>query len=102
VENEKLEESMSNGAAAAAAHAAIANAIKASGVLVKVDNKDFVAILQKSPKPLVVSSDKGFWSRSYKYLTSYKGLAFYTKSRDFLSLPSDTELVKCKEMSIPS
>jgi len=102
VDNEKLEESMSNGSAAAAAHAAIANAIKASGVVVRVDNKDFIAILQKTQEPLVVSSDKGFWSRSYKYLTSYKGLAFYTKSRDFLSLPGDAELVKCKEISIPS
>lgn len=102
MDNEKREESMSNGAAAATAHAAISNAIKASGVLVRVDNKDFVAILQKTQKPLVVSSDKGFWSRSYKYLTSYKGLAFYTKSRDFLSLPGDVELVICREISIPS
>ena len=91
---------MSAGAAAAAA-AAIANAIKASGVLVNVSPQDFAAILRRTEKPLVVTAQGGFFSTSYKYLTSYKGLAFYTKSPAPLILPADVELVKANGISIP-
>jgi hypothetical protein len=89
---------MTNGAVAAAA---IANAIKASGAIVRVENRDFLTIIQRTQKPLVVISVKSFWSPSYKYLSSYKGLAFYTKSRDPLNLPGDCELITCSSISVP-
>lgn len=92
---------MSAGAAAAAAAAAIANAIKASGVLVSVTPEDFAAILRRTERPLVVASQGGFFTTSYKYLTSYKGLAFYTKARVALVLPSDAEVVRAQSISIP-
>jgi hypothetical protein len=87
--------------AAGAAAAAIANAIKASGVLVNVSPEDFAAILRRADKPLVVAAQGGFFSTSYKYLTSYKGLAFYTKSPAPLVLPVDAEIVRAKGISIP-
>ena len=95
---------MTNGssAAAAAAQHAIANAIKSFGVVVTVKNDDFLSILRRTEKALVVMSDKSFWSLSYKYLTSYKGLAFYTKSSELLNLPSDVEIVKSQRMRLPS
>lgn len=89
------------GATSGAVAAAIANAIKASGVLVKVENRDFMAILNKGESPLVVRSEGGFISKSYSYLTSYKGLAFYTKSKNELHLPGDAELINSKKLSIP-
>ena len=85
---------------AAAAAAAIANAIKASGVLVRLDSEEFEKILTRVEAPLVVTSD-GFFG-GYKYLTSYRGLAFYTKAREPLSLPADAELVTAKKIWIPS
>jgi hypothetical protein len=93
---------MSNGAAiAAAAAAAIANAIKASGTIVQVDSKDFMAILAKSKTPLVVQSQGGVFTTRYSYLTSYKGLAFYTKVKTPLNLPGDIELVAAKKIWMP-
>jgi hypothetical protein len=91
---------MSNGAAAAAA-AAMANAIKASGAIVKVENKDFMKIIANIDKPLIVTAGKSFWSPSHKYLTSYRGLAFFTKSSERLRLPGDCELIIAKKISIP-
>jgi hypothetical protein len=91
---------MTNGGAVAAAHAARMNAIKASGVLVQVENKDFVRLVEEMERPLVVYSPKGFWS-GYKYLTSYKGLAFYTKSGEALRLPGSAEIIQSKSISIP-
>ena len=97
---------MSNGAGAAsgaaAAHAAIANAIKASGVIIRVENKDFLVIIGRVEKPLVVMTEKSFWSPSYKYISSYKGLAFFTKSSEPLRLPNAVELVSAKKIHVPS
>lgn len=92
---------MSNGGAAAA-HAARINAIKASGVLVQVDSQEFSTVLGMAQKPLVVYTEKSFWSRNYKYLTSVKGLAFFTKSPERLNLPGDAEIIKCESIYIPS
>jgi len=88
-------------AAGAVVAAAIANAIKASGVLVSVSPEDFAAIVRRTERPLVVVAKGGFFSTHYNYLTSYKGLAFYTKSPAPLMLPVDAEVIKAKGISIP-
>ena len=94
---------MSTGAAGAAgaAAAAISKAIKASGVIVRVEPEDFVGILKRQPGALVVHATGGFFSTTYRYLTSYKGLAFYTKARAPLDLPPSTELVQAKAIWVP-
>lgn len=92
---------MSAGASAAAAAAAVAQAIKASGVIVRVEPVDFLAILRRQPGALVVHATGGFFSTNYQYLTSYKGLAFFTKSPDPLDLPSGTEMVQARSIWIP-
>jgi hypothetical protein len=91
---------MSAGAAAAAG-AAIAQAIKASGVIVRVEPDDFLGILQRQPRALVVHAIGGFFSTNYQYLTSYKGLGFFTKSSEPINLPAGTELVQAKAIWIP-
>ena len=91
-----------NGAAgAAAAGAAIAEAIKASGVIVRVENQDFLQLVHRMKEPLVVIAGKSFLSGGYKYLTSYKGLAFFTKSAQPLHLPGAAELINAKTIWIP-
>jgi hypothetical protein len=93
---------MSAGAAgAAAAAAAIANAIKASGAIVRVEPHDFLGILQRQQGALVVHAIGGFFKTTYQYLTSYKGLVFFTKAQAPLVLPSGIELVQAKEIWIP-
>jgi len=86
---------------AGAAAAAIAQAIKASGVIVQVAPEDFILIVQRQPQPLVVHAIGGFFSTSYQYLSSYKGLAFFTKSPDALGLPSGCEVVQAQKIWIP-
>ncbi len=92
---------MSAGGAGAAAAAAIVKAIKASGVIVCVEPDDFVGILKRQPGALVVHATGGFFSTNYKYLTSYKGLAFFTKVPAPLDLPPGTELVQAKSIWVP-
>src|SRR5215211_4717666 len=87
--------------ASTAAHAVIANAIKASGVVVRVDPGEFLAILRRAEAPLVVLGRGGVFKKHYQYLTSYKGLAFYATSPDPFVLPSRVEVVQAKTISIP-
>jgi hypothetical protein len=57
------------GAESAAIAAAIGNAIKACGVLVRVSPDDFQRILAKGEKPLVICASGGFLTTNYHYLT---------------------------------
>ena len=88
-------------AGGAAAAAAIANAIKASGAIIKVKPTDFETILSRNENPLVEIAESHFLGTSFKYLTSYKGLCFYAKSSEPLQLPSKVELVAANKIWIP-
>ncbi|HSE34046.1 MAG TPA: hypothetical protein VLA93_20905 [Pyrinomonadaceae bacterium] len=89
------------GAEAAAIQAAIANAIKASGVVVQVSPEDFQRIVSKAEKPLVICATGGFFSTNYQYLTSYKGFAFFTKSKMPVDLSPKIETVMVEKIWIP-
>jgi hypothetical protein len=82
-------------------YAAMAQALKASGTIVKVGTEDFLKILKKSKDPLVVTAKGGVFKANYQYLTGYKGLAFFTKSDTPLMLPSGSEVVASKEIWMP-
>ena len=88
-------------AAGGAAGAAIAKAIKASGVVVRVDPNAFQTILRKVENPLVIYSEGGFFSTKYLYLISYKGFAFYTKVPEQILLPPGVETVVVKRFWMP-
>jgi hypothetical protein len=88
--------------AGASAAAAIAQAIKASGVLVRIAPEEFMALLGRMDAPLVVTSETRFFGTTYKYLTSYKGLAFYAKSSRPLQLPATAECVIAGKIWVPA
>ena len=89
------------GSAAAAAAAAVAHAIKASGGIVRMAPEQFIKILGKADKPLVVHATGGFFSKNYQYLTSYKGIYFYTKSSNPLMLPGSAEVIVAEKIWVP-
>lgn len=86
---------------AAAARAAMIQAVKASGVIVRVDPGEFVKLLAKDESPLVVTSIGGFFTKKFQYLTSYKGLAFFTSSVTQLQLPYKAEIVGAGKIWMP-
>ena len=89
------------GAEHAAVAAAIAKAIKASGVLVRVSSNDFQNILRKVEKPLVIQATGGLFKTNYQYLTSYKGFALFTRSATQILLPSGAEIIVANKIWIP-
>lgn len=98
---------MTNGAAGASGGTAavavmIGEAIKASGAIVQVEPADFENILKRTPEPLVIYNEGGLFSKTYRYLSAYKGIVFHTKSKLPLTLPSGVETVIAKKIWIPS
>ena len=89
------------GGIAAAAAAATANAIKASGVVVWVTPSAFQTILSKVENPLVIRAKCGFFSTQHQYLVSYKGFAFFTKSSEPMLLPGEIETIAARKIWIP-
>ncbi|TET50619.1 MAG: hypothetical protein E3J64_08020 [Anaerolineales bacterium] len=91
---------MSAGSGAAAV-AVIAQAIKASGAIVNLDPEGLQEIIRRQDRPLIVFAVSRFPRMRYKYLTSYKGLAFYAESRQPLALSPLCEIVEAKRIWIP-
>jgi hypothetical protein len=89
------------GSSAASAAAAVAQANKASGAIVRVEPLDFQAILSRVEEPLVVTAEGGFFGVNYQYLTAYKGLIFFTKTRTPLNLPAKAEIIQAQKIWIP-
>ncbi len=75
-------------------------AAKAIGPIIFVEPKEFLALLERTQKPLVVLSPKKLLIK-YRYLTSYKGLSFLTKSKEPLRLPSSAEIIIARKIVIP-
>jgi hypothetical protein len=91
---------MHNGGAAAAA-AAIAKAIKASGAIVRVTPEDFQSLLRRTSDPLIVTGMGGFLWQQHCYLMAYKGLFFFTRSKEPIYIPAGAETVTAKHFWMP-
>lgn len=86
---------------AAAAAAAVAQAIKASGAIVQVEADLFAHLVARQDTPLVIHATGGVFRTHHRYLTSYRGFVFYTMSADLLPLPGKAELLSAKSIWIP-
>jgi hypothetical protein len=89
-------------ATVAAAQAAISQAVKASGTLIRIEPEEFSRLIRGMDDGVVVESETKIFSTTYKYLTSYKGLCFFTKSSSQLSIPSKLEKIKARTVWMPS
>ncbi|RQW02634.1 hypothetical protein EH222_13445 [candidate division KSB1 bacterium] len=91
----------SGAAAAAAAHQRLVQAVRASGVIVQVEPQEFEKLVAQTEKALVVTAKGGVFGSHFKYLVSYKGLAFYTKSRTAIHLPGDAQTIDAAKIWVP-
>ena len=87
--------------AAAIIAAQIAEAVKASGTVVRVEPAEFVKLLARTDNPLVIYAEGGILQTKYEYLTSYKGFAFFTKAEEQIPLPASVEVIVAEKIWIP-
>ena len=88
-------------AAGAAAAAAMMQAVRAMGVIVKVKPEEFLRIVNRVSEPLIVSAPHGMFSKKKDYLVPYKGFVFYTSAKDELRLPPSVEVMQAQSMYVP-
>ena len=88
-------------AGAEAAIAATVQAVKASGAIVRVLPELFTSLVSKSKEPLVVTAMGGVFRKGHQYLTSYKGLFFFTKSPTPLQFSGNVEMIGAKTIWVP-
>ena len=86
---------------AAVVAAMIAEAVKASGTVVRVEPDEFMKILTKIEKPLIVYAEGGMISTNHQYMVSYKGFAFFTKADEEIELPRGAEVIVADKIWIP-
>jgi hypothetical protein len=86
---------------AAVIAAMIAEAVKASGTVVRIEPDEFMKILGRIEKPLVIYAEGGLISTNHQYMVSYKGFAFYTKADEEIQLPNGVEVVVADKIWIP-
>jgi len=98
---------MNAGAAAGAsggaeAAAVVAQAIKASGVLVRVEAEDFVNLLLLEERPLVVVAEGRWWSGyRHRHMAGLRGLAFIADTDAPIPLPDHVDVVPAGRIWIP-
>ena len=92
---------MSGAAGAAAAQAAIQNAIKASGAIVKIHEDEFRKLVSKMEDGLVIEKLGGGFLSSYKYSTSYKGFIFYCRAKEQMMIPTRLEKITARQIWVP-
>lgn len=90
-----------SGGAMVAIMAAVTNATQASGTIIHVSEEVFRSIVLRADVPVVVHASGSFFSKKHKYLTSYKGFAFHTKSHDPIVFESAVELIEAGKIWVP-
>ena len=86
---------------AAMQNAIIAQAIRASGAIVKVTEEEFLKILRKSQSPLIITARSGVFKKRNEYLMSHRGFIFFTACDTEIAFPSHAEIVVAKKIWIP-
>ncbi len=88
-------------ATAGGAAAAVAQATRASGVIVRMEPDQFQQLLYRISQPLIVVALGGVYKKKYQYLVGYRGLAFFTASVEQIQLPGGCEVVEVEKIWVP-
>ncbi|MCK5064875.1 MAG: hypothetical protein KAQ97_06310 [Candidatus Fermentibacteraceae bacterium] len=88
--------------ATTAAVAAMANAVKASGAIIRLEPEEFVKILSRTTEPVIVVAPSGFKKKKTQYVLSWKGFVFHCISTEQMGFPRGAEIIAAKKIWIPS
>lgn len=76
-------------------------ALKMNGAFIKLTPEDFQNLLNRNENLAVAVSKASFFKTTYTYVTSHKGLIFYCKHNEQLSIPSKHETINTSSISLP-
>lgn len=75
--------------------------LKMNGVFARITPEDFQNLMSRNEGLMIVASKAGLFKNQYQYLTSYKGLIFYCKGSEKLSVPGKHESIYSESVTLP-
>ncbi|MCW5912756.1 MAG: hypothetical protein KIT62_16925 [Cyclobacteriaceae bacterium] len=75
--------------------------VKMNGVFVRLSPEDFQSLLNRNEGLAVITTSTSFFGITFTYVTSYKGLVFYCKTKSQLSVPGRHETIQAQSVSLP-
>jgi hypothetical protein len=67
-----------------------------SGVVITLETKEFERLLNQADKPLVVHQEPRWYSPQHRYLFSFRGMTFFTRSKSALRISKYADVVTAK------
>jgi hypothetical protein len=83
-------------------HAQSQQILKMNGVFARISPEDFQNLMSRNEGLMIVASKAGIFGNQFQYLTSYKGLIFYCRCGEKLSISSKHETLYSESVSIPT
>lgn len=79
----------------------VASAKSTIGPFVVCEPIEFQNLLARCETPIIVCAEKGMLTKTFQYLTSYRGLVFYTESGFPIEMPTQAEVVSARQIVMP-
>jgi hypothetical protein len=76
-------------------------ALKMNGAFIKLTPENFQNLLNRNEGLAVVTSSVTFFGTTFTYVTSYKGLIFFCKTKSQLSIAGRHETIQAESLSLP-
>lgn len=74
---------------------------QAVGPIVFLDAAGFLDVVQKQNDLIVITADPTALLRKYRYITSYKGITFFTQTKEKITLPSNAYVISVEHLHMP-
>ena len=69
-----------------------------ANAVIYVEHDQFLKLLKEANNPLVVYQKPNWLQRQHRYLLNHRGMTFYTKSSEELSISKYTEVIEAKQI----
>jgi len=74
--------------------------LRAMGMIVLVEPTEFVAIVAKMDRPMVILAE-GALSMTFRYVTVYKEMIFFSKGDSPVTFVNEVELIRARKIWLP-
>lgn len=70
-------------------------------IIVTVENDEFMRLVKQANDPMIIHQIPGWFSGQNRYLLTYRGVTFYTRSKEELSISKNAEVITAKYFYVP-
>ena len=72
-----------------------------SSVVISVETDEFMRLLKEAGNPVVIHQPSKWWQPYNRYLLTYRGMTFYTRTKEELVISKYADTVQAKSFYVP-